>query len=89
MAVGTGALDQESLGGGDKGFAGERAADDVDESIGQVRAVAESFVFDLPTDANGAAEQVGGIGFALAVVSGGGYVDSAVSGINKDIIAQK
>ena len=87
VAVGAGALDAESLGGGDKGFAGERAADDIDEGIGQVGEIAEGFVLDLLTDAKGAAEQVGGIGFAFVAASSGGYVNSARSRRHKAIIA--
>ena len=87
VAVGAGAFDPESLAGGDKGFAAQRAADDIDEGSGQMREVAESFVFDLPTDAKGAAEQLGGIDFVFVAASSGGYVNSTESRWNKAIIA--
>ena len=51
--------------------------------------VAEGFVFNLLTDAKGAAEQVGGIDFAFAVASGGGYMNRTRSRWHRDIIAQK
>ena len=87
VAVGAGAFDQESFGGGHKGFAGERAADDVDEGIGQVGEIAEGFVFDLLAGAKGAAEQVGGIDFVFVAASSGGYMNRAGSRWHKAIIA--
>ena len=87
VTVGAGAFDEESLAGGDKGFAGEGAADDIGEGIGQVGEIAEGFVMDLLADAKGAAEQVGGIGFAFVAASSGGYVNSTESRWNKAIIA--
>ena len=75
VTVRAGAFDEESLGGRHKGFTGERAADDIDEGIGQVREVAEGFVFNLLADAKGAAKQVGGIDFAFVVASSGGYMN--------------
>jgi hypothetical protein len=70
VAVGQGAFDLEGRGDGDEKLPGERAADDVDERGGQVREVAEGLVLNLFPDAEGAAEQVGGIGLALVVASG-------------------
>jgi hypothetical protein len=87
VTVGAGAFDEESFGSRDKGFAGQGAADDIDEGIGQVGEVAESFVFDLPADAKATAEQVGGIGFVFVAASSGGYMDSARSRWHKAIIA--
>ena len=89
VTVGAGTLDPESLAGGDKGFAGERAADDIDEGIGQVGEVAEGFVLDLLADAKGATEQVGGVDLVFIAASSGGYVNSARPGRHKVIIAQK
>ena len=58
---------------------GQRAADDVDEGSGQMGEVAEGFVFDLVADAEGAAEQVGGIGLALVVAFICGYMNGTGS----------
>ena len=77
--MGSGAFDEEGFRGGDEGFAGEGAADDVDEGSGQVGEIAEGFMFDLLTDAAGAAEQVGGVGFALVVALIYGYMNGAGS----------
>ena len=69
------AIDEEGWGGGDEALAGERAADDIDERVGEVGEVAEGFVFDLATEAEGAAEQVGGAGFAFIAASSFGYMN--------------
>ena len=47
VTAGAGALEQESLAGGDKGFAGERAADDSDQGAARVGEVAEGFAFAI------------------------------------------
>ncbi len=85
MSVGPGAFDEEGLRGGEEGFAGQGAADDVDQGSGQVGEIAEGFMFDLAADAYGAAKQVGGIGTALVVALSYGYVNGAESGWNKQL----
>ena len=79
VTVGAGAFDEKGFAGGDKGFASEGAADEVDEGIGQVGEVAEGFVLDLLTDANRAAEQVGGINLIFVAAISCGYMNSARS----------
>ncbi len=79
VAVRQRAIDEEGLGGGDEALAGQRAADDIDERVGEVGEVAEGFVFDLAAEAEGAAEQVGGIGFAFIVASSCGYMNCSGS----------
>ena len=47
VTVGGGSARAGKPGGRDKGFAGERAADDGDQGAGRVREVAESFAFAI------------------------------------------
>ena len=49
----------------EEGFAGQATADDVDQVGGEVGEIAEGFVLDLGAGAEGAAEEVGLIEFAL------------------------
>ena len=72
-------------GGGQLRTGGEQAFDD--QGSGQVGEIAEGFMFDLPTDAYGAAEQVGGIGTALVAAFIYGYVNGTGSGCNKQLSA--
>ena len=85
VALGPGAFDEEGLRRGDEGFAGQGAADDVDQGSGQVGEIAEGFVLDLLADAYGAAEQVGGIGTALVAAFIYGYVNGTGSGWHKSL----
>jgi hypothetical protein len=55
----------EGLGGGNEGLALERAPDDVDQRIGQVRQVAQGLVLDLAVFAVAAAQQVGAVDLVL------------------------
>ena len=59
VTMGEVAFDLEGLGGREEGFAGERAANQIDQLCGEMGEVAEGFVFDLRADAEGAAEEVG------------------------------
>jgi hypothetical protein len=65
MAVGARAGDVEDVGGGHEGLAAERAADEVDDRIGQMREVAQRLVLDLARVAVGASQQVGLVDAAL------------------------
>ena len=65
--------------GGEEGFAGERAAHDIDEGRGKMRDVAEGFVADLIADAEGAAEEVGLVDPAFVLAGSCGYMDSTNS----------
>jgi hypothetical protein len=69
----------KGFGGGEKSFAGESAANDVDEGSREVGDVAESFVAHLIADAEGAAEQVGLIDPAFVPACSCGYMNSARS----------
>ena len=80
VAVRKAAFDGEAFLGRNKAFPGERAADDVDECVGQVGNVAERFVLDLFPDTVGAAEQVGAIDLAFVVARCGGHMNPASSG---------
>ncbi len=80
-------FDPESLGGGQEGFTGQGAADEVDQRVGEVGEVAEGFVLDVAADAEGAAEQMGGIGFALVAAFSCGYMNCTGSGWHEDIIS--
>jgi hypothetical protein len=77
VPMGQALLDLKGVGGRQESFAGQRPADDVDEGFGQVGDIAEGFVFDLLTDAKGAAEEVGAVSSAFVAAFRGGYVNSA------------
>ncbi|MES1264666.1 MAG: hypothetical protein ABUU24_03325, partial [Variovorax sp.] len=65
MAVGARARDLERRGHGHEGLALQRAPDDLDEFVGQVRQVAQGLVLDLAVLAVAAAQQVGAIDLVL------------------------
>ena len=69
----------KGFGGGEEGFAGESAANDVDEGSREVGDVAEGFVADLIADAEGAAEEVGLVDPAFVLAGRCGYMNSANS----------
>src|SRR5512135_2025212 len=78
MAVRERACDAEGLGRGDKGLALEGAFDDLDEVIGQVGEVAEGFMGDGRTLADGPSEQMGDVGLALVDPLGRSHMDGTV-----------
>ena len=65
MAVGTRARDVERRGHWHEGLALQRAPDDLDEFIGQVRQVAQGLVLDLAVLAIAATQQVGAVDLVL------------------------
>ena len=74
------AFHDKGLRSGKKLLAAEGAANEVDEVGRQVGDVAESFVLDLGTDAEGAAEEVGLVELALVSMRCGGHMNLACSG---------
>jgi len=72
--------DVEGLAGRNELFAGERAADEVDEGIGEMGDVAEGFMADLGADPEGATEEVGAIELIFVAAFGSGHMDAARSG---------
>src|SRR5208337_1697986 len=79
MTVWQGTEHMKGFGGGEEGFAGESAANDVDEGSREVGDVAEGFVADLIADAEGAAEEVGLVDPAFVLAGRCGYMNSANS----------
>jgi hypothetical protein len=67
MAMGARARDLKGRGKRNKGLALQRAADDLDQGIGQVRQVAQGLVLDLAVLAVAAAQQAGAIDLVLVV----------------------
>lgn len=79
MSVGQAAFDLEGAGGGDELLAGQRAANEVDEGIGEMGEVAEGFMAHLGADAEGAAQEVGAIDLIFVAAFGSGHMDAARS----------
>jgi len=77
MTVGQGTQHVKRFGSREEGFAGERAANDVNEGRREMRDVAEGFMLDLIADAEGAAEEVGLIDPAFVLAGSCGYMNSA------------
>jgi hypothetical protein len=75
-----GAADFKAVGGGDELLAFERAADQVNERIGQMGDVAEGFVFDFAILAKGSAEKMGVVSRAFVGAPCSGYMNTTVSG---------
>jgi hypothetical protein len=63
-----------------EGLALQRAADDVDQRIGQMRQIAQRLVLDLAVFAVAAAQQVGGVDLVLVDATRGDDVSSACTG---------
>ena len=80
--MGARAHDLEGLGGGNEGLALERAPDDVDQRIGEMRQVAQGLVFDLAVFAVAAAQQVGAIDLVLVGALSSNYVGGSGAGWN-------
>src|SRR3954471_772615 len=80
MAVRQRASDADDLGGGDEGLALERAFDEIDEVIGQMREVSEGFMSDGLSLADGPPEQMGDVGLSFVDPLGRGHVYGAGSG---------
>ena len=70
----------EGLGGRNEGLALERAPDDVDQRIGQMRQVAKGLVLDLAVLAVAAAQQVGAIDLVLVGAMRGDDVSGSGAG---------
>jgi hypothetical protein len=79
MTVRQGTQHVKRFGGREERFAGERAANDVDEGSREMREVAEGFMLDLMADAEGAAEEVGLVDTAFVVAGRCGYMNSTRS----------
>jgi hypothetical protein len=80
MTVREVALDEEGVGGREELFAGQGAADEVDQVGGEVGEIAESFVEDSGADAEGTAEEVGLIDLAFVVACSSGHMNWSSSG---------
>ena len=89
MAVGAGAQDLEGLGGGQDGFAAQGAADEVDEGVGEMGEVADGFLADLAVAAEGAAEQVSGVGAVLVAADSSNHMNWVASAWHTSIIKHK
>jgi hypothetical protein len=72
--------DADGVGGGDEGLALERAFDEVDDAIRQMREVAERLVSDGLALADGPPEQMGDVGLPFVDPLGRGHVYGAGSG---------
>ena len=77
MTVRQGTQHVKRVAGREEGFAGERAANDVDEGRREMRDVAEGFMLDLIAHAEGATEEVGLIDPAFVPAGSCGYMNSA------------
>jgi hypothetical protein len=79
VAVREGAVDVEGSAGGEELLAGQRAADEIDEVRGEMRDIAEGFVFDLRADAESATKEVRLVSLAFIDSGCGGHMDLAGS----------
>ena len=86
---GAGAQDLEGLGGGQDGFAAQGAADEVDEGVGEMGEVADGFLADLAVAAEGAAEQVSGVGAVLVAAGSSNHMNWVASAWHTSIIKHK
>jgi hypothetical protein len=82
MAMGQGAGDTEVLANGGEVFPLEGAAEEVNEAIGEMGEIGEGLMFDVGTVAEGAAEEIGDIGFALVGALDSGYMHTAMFGFH-------
>jgi hypothetical protein len=88
MAMSARAQHLEGRRGGHEGLALQRAADDVDQRIGQVRQIAQRLVLDLAAFAVAAAQQVGAIDLVLVDTPSGDYVCGSIAGWHAIVIDQ-
>ena len=82
--MGARAHDFEGLAGRNEGLALQRAPDDVDQRIGQVRQVAQGLVLDLAVFAVAATKQVGAVDLVLVGAPRGDDVCSSGAGWHSD-----
>jgi hypothetical protein len=79
MAMGARAHDLQGLGGANKGLALQRAPNDVDQRIGQVRQIAQSLVLDLAVLAITAPQQMRAVDLVLVDAARGDDVCGSTS----------
>src|SRR5437667_842828 len=80
MAMRQGALNRESLGGGNEFFPRQGPADQIHQFLGQMRDVAQGFMLDLSALPIGAAQQMGLIPTAFVETPSGGHMNTTGSG---------